>query len=79
MKTPVKFYPVPPRNPNLDPFRGRQWSESALFPAAPRLRRVARRFQPSGRVFVIEQDCRRFVVVATDVIKANQRFNSIYP
>ena len=79
MKTPVKFYPVPPRNPALDPFRGRQWPESAFFPAAPRLRRVARRFRPSGRVFVIEQDCRRFVVVATDVIKANQRFNAIYP
>ena len=73
----MKFYPVPPRNPALDQFRGRQWSESAFFPAAPRRKPV--KFRPSGKVFVIEQDCRRFVVVATDVIKANQRFNAIYP
>ena len=79
MKTPVKFYPVPPRNPALDKFRGRKWSESALFPAAPRLRRVARRFQPSGRVFVITRDTRNFLAVASDVIAADNRISALYP
>ena len=79
MKTPVKFYPVPPRNPNLDAFRGRQWSESALFPAAPRLRRVARKFRPSGKVFVITRDTRNFLAVASDVIAADNRISALYP
>jgi len=76
MKTPRKFYPVPPRNPNLDPFRGRQWSESALFPAAPRRKPV--RFTPSGRVFVITRDTRNFLVVASDVIAADSRVSILY-
>ena len=67
-----KNYPTPPRNPALDPFRGRDWSR-ALNPSA-KLRSGPRR-----RVFVIEQDCRRFVIVAANIIKANQRFNAIYP
>lgn len=90
MKTPRKFYPVPPRNPALDQFRGRQWSESALFPAAPRLRRVARKFRPSGRVFIISRfeptdsaggSCirRAFAVVASDVIAADNRISILYP
>lgn len=77
MKTPRKFYPVPPRNPALDAYRGRQWSESALFPAAPR--RVHRKFRPSGKVFVITRDERRFAVVASNFVQADNRISALYP
>lgn len=72
-----KFYPVPERNPALDAYRGRQWSESALFPAAPRRKPV--RFVPSGKVFIIHRDSRRFAVVAADLPQAEQRINALYP
>lgn len=71
-----KFYPVPPRNPALDQFRGRQWSESALFPAAPRRKPV--KFRPSGKVFVITRDTRNFLIVASDVIAADNRVSILY-
>ncbi len=70
-----KFYPTPPRNPALDPFRHRQWSESALFPASPRRKPV--RFVPSGKVFVIHRDSRRFAVVASTLMQAEQRITSL--
>jgi hypothetical protein len=72
-----KFYPEPPRNPALDQFRGRQWSESALFPAAPRRKPV--RFVPSGKVFVIRREPRHFAVVAATLAEAEQRINALYP
>ena len=72
-----KFYPVPERNPALDPFRGRQWSESALFPAAPRRKPV--KFRPSGKVFIIHRDSRRFAVVASNLTQAEQRIDALYP
>ena len=73
------YYPEPPRNPALVPIKERisitgGWSERALFPSA----KIRKARQPR-KVFIIEQDCRRFVIVAANVIKANQRFNSIYP
>lgn len=76
MKTPVKFYPVPPRNPALDAYRGRVWSESAMWPAAPRRKPV--RFVPSGKVFIIHRDERRFAVVAADISQAEQRIDALY-
>ena len=73
------YYPTPPRNPALVPIKERiaivgGWSDRALFPSA----KVRKARQPR-KVFIIEQDCRRFVIVAANVIKANQRFNALYP
>lgn len=70
-------FPPPPRNPALDPFRKRQWSESAFWPTAPRRKPV--RFVPSGKVFVIHRDERRFAVVAPDFVQADNRISYLYP
>lgn len=75
MSAPRKFYPVPPRNPALDQFRGRQWSESAMFPAAPR--RVTRKFRPSGKVFIIRREPRHFAVVAANLAAAEARIDAL--
>lgn len=72
-----KFYPVPPRNPALDAYCGRQWSESALFPAAPRRKPV--RFVPSGKVFIIRREPRHFAVVAANLAAAEARIDALLP
>ena len=72
-----KFYPVPPRNPALDPFRGRKWSEAAF--SIPTLRALPRKFTRRGRVFVITRDTRNFLVVASDAIAADNRVSILYP
>lgn len=71
----MKFYPVPPRNPALDPFRKRQWSESAFWPAAHRRKPV--KFRPSGKVFVIRREPRHFVVVAANLAAAEARVDAL--
>lgn len=67
----MSHYPTPPRNPALDPFRGRDWSRVLNPPKARR--------GPRKRAFVITRDTRNFAVVATDVIAADNRVAILYP
>jgi hypothetical protein len=73
----MKHYPTPPRNPALDPFRLRKWSESAFL--VPTLRALPRKFTRRGKVFLIVKDERRFAVVAPNKAAAESRINALLP
>lgn len=65
-------YAEPQRNPALDIFRQRKWSQEALFPTVKTIAKTRRK-----KVFVIAHEARRFAVVAFDYIEASNHLDSI--
>jgi hypothetical protein len=65
-------------NPSLNQIRRRiavtgRWSRLCLFP------RAKQRAQPAKKVFLLEREGRRFIVVAKDFVEADNRLSALLP